>query len=133
MRLKIILSDKKTTTTDSLPVKIEKPWGHELIWAHTKDYVAKILFVKRGESLSLQYHNIKEETLFIETGECVIETGPDEKHLAPIPHKPGSIFHVPPGRLHRIVAVSDCRIFEVSTPHLSDVVRLEDRYGRKGT
>lgn len=111
---------------------MEKPWGYELIWAHTKDYVGKILFVKKGESLSLQYHRQKEETLFIETGECTIETGQDAEHLAPLHFRAGSVFHIPPGRLHRIKAVSDCRIFEVSTPQLDDVVRLQDLYGRQG-
>ena len=111
--------------------RVEKPWGYELIWAHTKDYVAKILFVKAGHSLSLQYHKVKEETLFIESGTCLIETGADENHLTPSPYTHGGDFHVSPGTLHRITAQTDCRIFEVSTPHLSDVVRLQDRYGRQ--
>lgn len=110
--------------------RIEEPWGYELVWAKTGDYVAKILFVRAGESLSLQYHQIKEETLFLESGECLLMVGEDENNLEKAAFKIGTAFHIPPGLRHRISAVSDCRIFEVSTPHLQDVVRLEDRYGR---
>jgi mannose-6-phosphate isomerase len=111
--------------------RIEKPWGHEIIWAKTKDYVAKLLFVKAGEGLSLQYHKLKEETMFLESGDCRLEAGESEDQLRPVEFKTGSAFHIPPGMLHRITAISDVRIFEVSTPHLSDVVRLKDRYGRQ--
>ena len=110
--------------------KIEKPWGYELVWANTDNYVAKILFVRAGESLSLQYHRIKEETLFLETGDCHLEAGTDPEKLSEVEFKQGMAFHIPPGCIHRISAKTDCRIFEVSTPHLSDVVRLKDRYGR---
>lgn len=126
-RSKVILSEIPIPKKSE---KVSKPWGYELIWAHTKDYVAKILVVNAGHSLSLQFHKTKEETLFIESGECTIETGPDAQHLTPLPFSHGGVFHVPPGCIHRINAITDCRIFEVSTPHLSDVVRLEDRYGR---
>lgn len=111
--------------------KTEKPWGYELLWAKTNDYVGKVLFVRQGEALSLQFHKEKEETLFIESGNCWIETGAQENQLVRTQFHPGDIFHIPPGRLHRITAITDCRIFEVSTPQLNDVVRLEDRYGRK--
>jgi len=111
--------------------KIDKPWGYELIWAQTPDYVAKLLFVRAGESLSLQYHEIKEETLFLESGDCNLMAGDSEETLHKIDFRPGTAFHIKPGLRHRIAGVTDCRIFEVSTPHLSDVVRLEDRYGRK--
>lgn len=110
--------------------KIEKPWGYELIWAETKQYVGKILFVKAGESLSLQYHNIKEETMFLESGEILLESGTSEANLKPVPFAAGTAFHIPPGVLHRLTAKTDCRVFEVSTPQLDDVVRLKDRYGR---
>lgn len=110
--------------------RVEKPWGYELIWAHTEHYVGKVLFVKAGESLSLQYHEQKEETLFLESGECVIEAGDDTEHLSPHRMIPGQAFHVPPRFIHRIEAVTDCRLFEVSTTQISDVVRLKDRYGR---
>ena len=125
-------AQKANPTSNFTPKRIDKPWGHEIVWAHTKDYVGKILFVKKGESLSLQYHKIKEETLFIETGECIIETGPDAEHLKPLHFSHGGIFHVAPNCLHRIIAVTDCRLFEVSTPQLDDVVRLKDQYGRQG-
>ncbi|MBI1860193.1 MAG: cupin domain-containing protein [Deltaproteobacteria bacterium] len=114
----------------SPPQKTEKPWGHELLWAKTKDYVAKILFIKKGESLSLQYHKEKEETLFLEVGDCVFEYGRSQDSLEKRVMKPGDVFHVPPGLIHRMNAVTDCRFFEVSTPQLSDVVRLKDSYGR---
>lgn len=112
------------------PQKTEKPWGYELLWAHTKDYVAKILFIRRGESLSLQYHREKEETLYLETGECLFEAGPEPSKLEKKTLKPGDVFHFPPGFIHRMTALTDCRLFEVSTPQLSDVVRLKDNYGR---
>ncbi len=110
--------------------RVEKPWGYELIWAHTQNYVAKILFVKAGHSLSLQFHRKKEETMYIESGTCQIESGPDENTLHCSDFFSGDVFHIPPGKLHRIHAKTDCRIFEVSTPHLEDVVRLQDKYGR---
>jgi len=110
--------------------RIEKPWGYELIWAHTDRYVGKILFVREGQALSLQYHQKKEETLFIESGTCLIETGPEESTLTPTEYSSCDIFHIPPGTLHRVTALSDTKIFEVSTPELSDVIRLKDRYGR---
>lgn len=128
VRLKVILSE-------NLKIKkiqrIEKPWGYELIWAHTDKYVAKILVVHAGHALSLQYHREKEETMFIESGECLIESGHTPQELSQKLYSPGDVFHVIPGLLHRIHAKTECRIFEVSTPHLNDVVRLEDNYGRK--
>ena len=120
---------EKQTAADKLE-KTTKPWGYEILWAKTPDYVAKLLFVKAGESLSLQYHRMKEETLFLESGECTLVAGPHENDLKPVDFKPGVAFHIPPGLRHRISAVTDCRIFEVSTPQLDDVIRLEDRYGR---
>jgi mannose-6-phosphate isomerase-like protein (cupin superfamily) len=110
--------------------RTDKPWGYEVLWAKTADYVGKILFVKAGEALSLQFHRKKEETIILESGECVLEAGESESQLKKFSMKPGSVFHVPPGRIHRLQAVTDCRFYEVSTPHLDDVVRLEDRYGR---
>lgn len=101
-----------------------------MLWAKTNDYVGKVLFVKAGESLSLQYHEQKEETLFLESGNCQLETGHDVQNLKRLEMKPGDAFHVPPRLIHRMTAITDCRFFEVSTPQLSDVVRLKDRYGR---
>ncbi len=110
--------------------KVLKPWGHELIWAKTGQYVGKLLFVRKGESLSLQYHQKKEETMYFESGTCIVETGFEGEQLESFEFTGGEAFHIPPGRLHRITAKTDCTIFEVSTPHLDDVVRLKDNYGR---
>jgi mannose-6-phosphate isomerase len=112
---------------------IEKPWGHEEIFAETGTYVGKILVIRAGHALSLQYHEVKEETLRVLDGELDMITGPDVDTLQPIRMSAGVVFHVAPGELHRMVAVTDCRLLEVSTNHLDDVVRLEDRYGRQGT
>jgi len=120
------LSAKPTTQAE----RVDKPWGYEIIWAKTDQYVAKLLFVKAGESLSLQYHRIKEETMYFESGICRLETGPEEAQLETFQCGPGTVFHIPPGQLHRLSAETDCHIFEVSTPHLNDVVRLKDNYGR---
>lgn len=120
------MSDKPVAKSQ----RVEKPWGHEIIWARTDHYVGKILFLKAGHSLSLQYHNKKEETMYFEQGECQLETGPNEKSLRTFVFGPGEAFHVTPGTLHRLTAKTDCRIFEVSTNHLDDVVRLKDNYGR---
>jgi len=112
---------------------VNKPWGHEEIFAVTERYVGKILFVRQGESLSLQYHELKEETLRVLDGVVEFLTGPDMEHLKAETLKAGSVFHITPGTLHRMTAISDCNLLEVSTPELDDVVRLEDRYGRAGT
>lgn len=122
-----MLENQKTKKIE----RVEKPWGYELIWAHTNHYVAKILVVRANHALSLQFHRKKEETMFVESGECLIESGPDLQNLTQANYSSGDVFHVLPGQLHRIHAKTDCRIFEVSTPHLDDVVRLEDNYGRK--
>ena len=113
--------------------KIEKPWGYELIFAKTKDYVGKILHIKKGHQLSLQYHNIKEETIFVSKGvmKFIFEETPGK--IIEIILNSGDAHHIPPKRQHRMIAVEDCDIFEVSTPQLDDVVRLEDGYGRAGT
>ena len=112
---------------------VEKPWGHELIWAHTSRYVGKILHNKRGESLSLQYHQVKDETIMVLSGKLRFEhyaEGEAPGHTDLAPHVP---FHITPGLRHRMIALEDTDVVEVSTPELDDVVRLEDRYGRKGT
>ena len=108
---------------------IPKPWGYELIFAHTGRYVGKILHVNKGESLSLQYHEMKEETLYVVAGELklTIEHDGDRRELS---LRKGESFHIPPRLIHRMLAVEDTDVAEVSTPELDDVVRLEDRYGR---
>jgi mannose-6-phosphate isomerase len=112
--------------------RVEKPWGNELIWAQTERYVAKVLTILQGHKLSRQYHRVKDETLFVESGEMDLEVGEGDA-LKTIRMRQGDTFHVTPGTIHRMIAVADVRIFEVSTPELEDVVRLEDDYGRKGT
>ncbi|MGN6183017.1 MAG: cupin domain-containing protein [Thermoanaerobaculia bacterium] len=108
---------------------IPKPWGYELIFAHTERYVGKILHINEGETLSLQYHEMKEETLYVVDGELklTIEHDGDRRELS---LRKGEAFHIPPRLIHRMLAVVDTDVAEVSTPELQDVVRLEDRYGR---
>lgn len=117
----------------STPRMIDKPWGHEEIFAETDSYVGKILAIRAGQALSLQYHEVKDETLRVLDGELDMVTGPDVDSLGSIRMIAGDVFHVAPGELHRMVAVTDCLLLEVSTHHLDDVVRLDDRYGREGT
>jgi mannose-6-phosphate isomerase len=117
----------------SEPRKVDKPWGYELIWAVTDSYAGKILFVKAGESLSLQFHNVKDEAWYILEGRAKLElSAPGERMLNNEVIGPGAAFHFPPGTVHRLTAVEDTMILEASTPQLDDVVRLEDRYGRTG-
>ncbi len=119
-----------------IPTRVDKPWGYEIWWARTDRYVGKILHVRRGESLSLQYHNVKDETILIQSGSLLFETRPAGEESSPLQRhelKPGDVFHIAPGTVHRMTGLTDCDIVEVSTPELDDVVRLEDRYGRAGT
>ncbi len=112
--------------------KVEKPWGHELIWAQTGDYVGKIIFIKKGQRLSLQFHEVKEETIYVMSG--VMSFHFEENGvLSETVLKAGEAHHIPPMRKHRMTAVEDCTVLEVSTPQLGDVVRIEDAYGRAGT
>ncbi len=113
--------------------RVEKPWGHELIWGKTKDYVGKMLFIKKGHQLSLQFHRVKEETIFLQTGKMKFLFEDEKGSLLEVILTPGEAHHIPTGRKHRMIAMEDCEVFEVSTPHLDDVVRLEDGYGRVGT
>ena len=113
--------------------RVSKPWGHELIWAHTDRYVGKILHIKAGHALSLQFHHKKDEVVHVLAGQMKFVHGADEKEMTELVMNPGDSFHVTPLLRHRMVAVTDCDILEASTPELDDVVRLEDRYGRGGT
>jgi mannose-6-phosphate isomerase len=110
--------------------RVEKPWGHEEIWAETSDYVGKILVVLKGQRLSLQYHRLKEETLYLESGRVRCTTGDADAPLEDRILEPGDVIHLPPGRRHRFEALEEARLFEVSTPQLDDVVRLDDDYDR---
>lgn len=112
--------------------RVEKPWGYELWWAQTDKYVGKILHINAGERLSLQYHNQKDETLYMLKGEIDMEYGPDANHLETKRMREGDTHHNPPLMVHRMIAISDTDMIEVSTPQVEDVVRLEDAYGRSG-
>ena len=113
------------------PRRVEKPWGHELIWAETDGYVGKLLHVKAGESLSLQFHTVKDESWYVQEGRARLEIGaPGDALPGTEVVAPGAAFRLKPGTVHRIRAIEDTVILEVSTPELDDVVRLEDRYGR---
>jgi mannose-6-phosphate isomerase-like protein (cupin superfamily) len=116
------------------PRRVDKPWGYELIWADADDYVGKILFVKAGCSLSLQFHREKDESWYVQRGRAELElAAPGEAVLMSEVIGAGASFRFRPGTVHRIRALEDTQILEVSTPHLDDVVRLEDDYGRAGT
>jgi mannose-6-phosphate isomerase len=113
---------------------VPKPWGHEIIWAHTDRYVGKILHINAGQALSVQYHNRKDETVYLLSGEMIYWVkldGSDE--LKDMKLKVGEAFRITPGTIHYMEAVTDCDVLEASTPDLDDVVRLSDRYGREGT
>src|SRR6266545_621946 len=109
-------------------------WGFELIWAETEHYVGKLLFVQAGESLSLQFHRVKDEAWLVQEGRAKLELGSaGDAVLREEVVAAGATFHFRPGTVHRVTALEDTTILEVSTAHLDDVVRLEDRYGRAGT
>lgn len=111
-----------------------KPWGKEIWFADTAKYAGKILEVKKGERLSLQYHRHKTETQFLFSGKVRITSGRSEKNLKSKILKPGDVFHIPARLIHRIEGIAPLsKIFEVSTPQLHDVVKLADDYGRSGS
>jgi mannose-6-phosphate isomerase len=114
----------------NVPRRVEKPWGYELIWAHTDRYVGKILHVRAGHALSLQYHEHKDETIYLLSGELKFYAGSSAEALQEVTLNQGESYRVTTGTVHRMVAVTDVDILEASTPELDDVVRLEDRYGR---
>lgn len=111
--------------------RVEKPWGFELIFAETEKYVGKVLHINKGESLSLQYHNLKDETIHVQKGSIRFQIGTSQtQKLEEITLNSGQSFRITPKLIHRMIALEDTDILEVSTPELDDVVRLEDRYGR---
>jgi mannose-6-phosphate isomerase len=116
------------------PQRVEKPWGWELLWAQGDGYAGKILFIRAGQSLSLQFHREKDESWYVQSGRAAVEAGAvgdavlNEEVLGP-----GAALRFRPGTVHRVTAIEDTTILEVSTPQLDDIVRLEDRYGREGT
>jgi mannose-6-phosphate isomerase len=121
-----------------LPRRVDKPWGWELIWALTDAYAGKLLFVRAGQALSLQYHERKDESWYVQSGRAALELGHvgstgvggelTEREIGA-----GDVFHFVPGTVHRVRALEDTLIVEVSTADLDDVVRLQDDYGREGT
>jgi mannose-6-phosphate isomerase len=115
------------------PRTVDKPWGWELVWAEADDYVGKLLFVRAGEALSLQYHERKDESWLVREGTARLELGERDGDLETLEIGPGDAFRFQPGTVHRVTAVRDLLVVEVSTPQLDDVVRVEDRYGREGS
>lgn len=115
------------------PERVEKPWGYELIWALTEDYAGKLLVVNAGQQLSLQFHRQKDESWYVLEGRAELEfAAAGEKTTSTEIVTPGAAFRIKPGTVHRVRALEDTVILEASTPHLDDVVRLEDVYGRAG-
>ncbi len=134
----------QTNDTGRVAIRtVPKPWGHETIWAVAPGYVGKILHIKAGHALSVQYHNVKDETIYLVSGELVYRVQEGDARqggaaargegLRDVQLKRGEAFRISPGTVHQMEAITDCDIFEVSTNHLDDVVRLRDRYGREGT
>lgn len=113
--------------------RVDKPWGHELIWAHTPQYVGKILVIETGRRLSLQKHEIKDESIYVAAGRLRLYLEGDDGVVQAEELGPGESRHVATGRIHRFEAIERCELIEVSTPELDDVVRLEDDFGREGT
>jgi len=116
-----------------LPVRVEKPWGYELIWARTDDYVGKILHINAGHALSYQYHRRKEETIYVLRGTLTLHISESDAPPRVLELTTGQSFHIAPGLRHRFEARADVDLLEASTCELDDVVRLEDRYGRAGS
>lgn len=127
------------------PVRtVPKPWGYETIWAANELYVGKVLHIKAGQSLSVQYHNLKDETIHLLSGKMIYRVGKSDGRskmedvgtapaLEVVELNAGESYRNQPGLIHQMEAVTDCVLLEASTPHLDDVVRLTDRYGRQGT
>ena len=115
---------------DKFPQKTEKPWGFELLLAHTPKYAGKLIFVRKGHRLSLQYHEKKDESIYIYAGKALLEIETSDGHMVSTIVEPGQCIRIPPLTRHRLQAVEDTTLFEVSTPELDDVVRVEDDYGR---
>jgi len=112
---------------------VPKPWGWEKIWAHTDRYVGKILHINAGHALSVQYHERKDETVYLLAGQLKYWVRDANGEMRDMNLAVGEAFRITPGTVHYMEAVSDCDILETSTPDLDDVVRLKDRYGREGT
>jgi len=136
-RSELVLKDLSSPNLSGLepfsfePERVDKPWGYELIWALTERYCGKLLFVRAGEQLSLQFHNVKDESWYVQSGRAELElSGPGEAVTTTEVITAGAAYRFRPGTVHRLRALEDTLVLEVSTPELDDVVRLEDRYGR---
>ncbi|MGH7651303.1 MAG: cupin domain-containing protein [Gemmatimonadaceae bacterium] len=128
------MTRKKTGASGRVEiVRVPKPWGHETIWARSDRYVGKILHINAGQELSVQYHNEKDETIYLLSGSMTYRVQDDDGVLRDVRLAVGESFRNVPGTVHQMVAVTDCDVLEVSTPELDDVVRLSDKYGRAGT
>jgi len=117
----------------TLPRRVDKPWGHELIWAHTGAYVGKLLVINAGKRLSLQHHEVKDEWIHVLSGRLRLTLANEAGEVEVRELVAGEGAHVPVLRTHRYEAIETCTLIEVSTPELDDVVRLEDDFGREGT
>ena len=113
--------------------RVDKPWGYELRWAITDRYLGKLLHIRGGHALSMQYHVQKDESILLVSGSLDLVLEDDRGDLVTHRLLPGMSARILPGRRHRFVAVEDAELFEASSPEIDDVVRLEDRYGREGT
>jgi mannose-6-phosphate isomerase-like protein (cupin superfamily) len=118
------------STEDRLPQKTEKPWGYELLFAQTPKYAGKVIFIRKGHRLSLQYHKKKDESMYIYQGKVRIEIEGSDGRMVSRVVQPGYSIRIPPLAKHRLEAIEDTTFLEVSTPELEDVVRVEDDYGR---
>ena len=127
------MTKKKTGGSGRVKVvKVPKPWGHETIWAQSDRYVGKVLHINAGQELSVQYHNKKDETVHLLSGEIIYRVKNGDR-LEDVQLKVGESFRITPGTIHQMIAVTDCDVLEVSTPEVDDIVRLSDKYGREGT
>jgi mannose-6-phosphate isomerase-like protein (cupin superfamily) len=117
----------------SLPRRVEKPWGHEIIWAHAEHYVGKLIVLETGKRLSFQYHEAKDEWIYVLSGRLLLTLEDDAGVMEERELGPGEGAHVAVLRKHRFAAIETCSLIEVSTPELHDVIRLEDDFGREGT
>jgi mannose-6-phosphate isomerase-like protein (cupin superfamily) len=129
----LAMSHTSSTDIQAMPRRVDKPWGYEIWWAATDQYVGKILHVNRGHRLSLQYHELKDETSYVFSGRLILVQGDSLDSLSERVVSVGDVWRNRPGTIHTIEALEDSDVLEASTPHLEDVVRISDNYGREGT
>jgi mannose-6-phosphate isomerase-like protein (cupin superfamily) len=128
MRDAAVLAETESRVS-GIPYRVDKPWGYEIIWARADKYVGKILHIEPGQVLSLQYHNKKDESIYVLSGEIILRLQQGET-LVERRVRAGEAFHIPPKQIHQFEAVVVTDLLEASTPELDDVIRLKDRYGR---